>query len=291
MITISTNKLTKKFGAKTAVDNLTLNVKSGEIYGFLGPNGAGKTTTIRMLMGFIKPTSGTAKLYGELAGRQVGEVMNQVGFLSADSTLYPNWTAAQHIRFVARIRGGDGIADSLVKQFDLDTHTRAVRLSSGNKQKLALVLALMNQPKLLVLDEPIRGLDPILQQEIHEILREFRQSGGSVFMSSHNLAEVEQVCDQVAIIREGKLVTSESMSSLRSLQVHQIMVVFASKYNKAKFEQLKNVEIQKATDRELILHVKGDLTPVMHLIGSQTVRDVEIGHISLEDMFMRLTNA
>lgn len=280
------NKVTKSFGKKTAVSDISLNLKQGEIYGFLGPNGAGKTTTIRMIMDFIRPSSGRVKLFGAENTLRGPELRANVGFLSADSVLYPNWTAQQHINYVEYVRNLKSDALDLAKQFGLDLNTQYRHLSSGNKQKLALVLALMTKPKLLILDEPTRGLDPLLQQELYSILNDFKKSGGSVFMSSHNLSEVQKVCDHIGIIRGGSLVASETIDSLRKVHVHQVTVVF-DKPTSMKVFEAKNVEIIKATKRELITNVTGDLNNFLANVAKHKVRDIEITHVSLEEMFLR----
>lgn len=286
MAMLQLQHISKHFGSKVAVKDLSLSIEPGEIYGFLGPNGAGKTTTIRMVMDFIKPSNGTVKMFGRELTHGDKHNFNDVGYLSADSTLYGNWTAAQHIKFVSKVREQENNAAELVEQFALDTNTKVSRLSSGNKQKLALILALMHKPKLLILDEPTRGLDPILQRDIYNILKDFRHKGGAVFMSSHNLSEVQSVCDRVGIIRAGELVTSETMQSLRKLNIHEVTIVFAGPYDRKKFEH-PNAEIKKATKNELIIHFTGDLTPLITQIAKHKVRDLEITHVSVEDMFMR----
>lgn len=281
-------KLSKRYRGsnKYALDNLSLTVRGGEIFGFLGPNGAGKTTTIKLIMDFIRPTSGAVSIFGKKVASGSAPGHADIGFLSADSVMYPQWTAQQHIDFVSAISGASVRAQELAQQFNLDLQTKYHRLSSGNKQKLGLVLALMNNPKLLILDEPTRGLDPLLQQELYSILKQFSRKGGTVFMSSHNLGEVEHVCDRVGIIKDGKLVASETMQSLRRMHVHEVTVIFAGAYNHKAFD-LPNVEIKKSTKTELIAHVQGDLNKIMKEIGKNKIHDVEITHVSLEEMFLR----
>ena len=283
---IELENVSKTFGAKKAVNDVSLSLTDGEIYGFLGPNGAGKTTTIRMIMDFIRPSSGSVKLFDKDIGPNSVKNLHKIGFLSADSVLYSNWNAQQHISYVENIRGKKSSAATLSQKFGLDVHTKYHRLSSGNKQKLALILALMHSPKLLILDEPTRGLDPLLQQEIYEILIDFKKSGGSVFMSSHNLSEVQKVCDHVGIIRDGRMVASETMNTLREMHLHQITVQFEKPVDVEKF-RLPNVEIKKATKHEITANVQGDLNPFMSNVMQYKISDIEIGHVSLEDMFMR----
>lgn len=283
---LSLQNVTKSFGSLNAVDDVSLKINKGEIYGFLGPNGAGKTTAIRMILDFIRPTNGSVSLFGNDNSKGVTDSLKNVGYLSADSTLYPNWTAKQHIDFVEKIRGGASNAHELASQFELKLHSQYRHLSSGNKQKLALVLALMHDPKLLVLDEPTRGLDPLLQQELYDILLDFKKRGGSVFMSSHNLSEVQKVCDSVGIIRNGKLVASETMETLRRLNTHEINVQFASRVNVDEFKA-KNVEIKHSTKNNVVAHVHGDLNDFLSKVSKHRVTDIEITHVSLEEMFMR----
>lgn len=286
--TIVIKKLSKRYRGtnRYALDNLSLTVRSGEIFGFLGPNGAGKTTTIRLIMDFIRPTSGKVSLFGQDIANGSAQSHSEIGFLSADSVMYPQWTAQQHIDFVTAVGGANTKAGELARQFNLDMHTKYHRLSSGNKQKLGLVLALMNNPKLLILDEPTRGLDPLLQQELYGILKQYSRQGGTVFMSSHNLGEVEHICDRVGIIKDGKLVASETMQSLRRMHIHEVTIVFAVAYRLKDFE-LKNVEIKKTTKTELVANVQGDLNTILKAISKYKVHDVEITHVSLEEMFLR----
>jgi ABC-2 type transport system ATP-binding protein len=283
---LSLHNVSKTFGKKDAVHNVSLSLQAGEIYGFLGPNGAGKTTTIRMVLDFIRPSNGTISIFGMDTSEGIVEALKNVGFLSADNSFYANWNAKRHFEYVERIRGLQTNALDLAKQFELDIHTKYRHLSSGNKQKLSVILALMHKPTLLILDEPTRGLDPLLQENIYDILQQFKSDGGTVFMSSHNLGEVQKVCDRVGIIREGKLVASETMQSLRKMHIHEIRVLFDKKVDFKTFEA-SNVEIKKAEDLELVVHVRGDFNVFMKQVTKHTVTDLDVTHVSLEDMFMR----
>ncbi len=283
---VELKKVTKSFGKKVAVDNVSIVIDKGEIFGFLGPNGAGKTTTIRCLMDFIRPTSGTVKLFGSEIKGAGNKYKNRIGFLSADSVMYGNWTGQAHIDYVTRVRGVQQNAHELAQQFGLDLKAKVGNLSSGNKQKLGIILAIMHKPDLLVLDEPTRGLDPMLQQELYGLLQDFRQKGGAVIMSSHNLSEVEQVCDRIGIIKNGKMVASETIQGIRQMHSHSVKVAFSSTYDKKEFE-LPNVEIISAEKKKLELHVKGNLNILLQRLSRHSVRDIEITHASLEDIFMR----
>lgn len=283
---VELKKVTKSFGKKVAVDNVSIAIDKGEIFGFLGPNGAGKTTTIRCLMDFIRPTSGTVKLFGNELSDSDKKYKNRIGFLSADSVLYGNWTGQAHVNYVSRVRGVKQNAHELAGQFGLDLKAKVNHLSSGNKQKLGVILAIMHKPELLVLDEPTRGLDPILQQEIYAILKDFRKKGGAVIMSSHNLNEVEQVCDRIGIIKNGKMVASETIQGVRQMKIHIVKATFSGTYDEKDFK-LPNAEIQKAEKHEIELHVKGNLNALLQRLSRYSVSDLEITHASLEDVFMR----
>lgn len=283
---VELKKVTKSFGKKVAVNDVSIAIDKGEIFGFLGPNGAGKTTTIRCLMDFIRPTSGTVKLFGKELSDAGKTYKNRIGFLSADSILYGNWTGQAHVNYVSRVRGVEQNAHELAKQFGLDLKVKVGHLSSGNKQKLGVILAIMHKPELLVLDEPTRGLDPILQQEIYAILKDFRKKGGAVIMSSHNLNEVEQVCDRIGIIKNGKMVASETIQGVRQMKIHIVKASFGGTYDEKDFK-LPNAEIIKAEKREIELHVKGNLNALLQRLSRYSVSDLEITHASLEDVFMR----
>lgn len=279
--------VTKTFGRKTAVSKLSLKVGAGEIYGFLGPNGAGKTTTIRMVMDFIRPQSGEVILFGKSGADNLSEARQQIGFLSADASLYPEWSAIRHIKFVESLRGIQSNGIELAKRFELDTKSKYKHLSSGNQQKLGIILATMHSPQLLILDEPTRGLDPIWQEEIYDILKDFKNEGGAVFMSSHNLSEVQKICDHVGIIKEGKLVSSETMDSLRKIHTHQITAQFLDSFKISAIEKLKNVDIIKTSNKTLLVNVTGDLNEFMGIITKHKLKDLEVTHVSVEETFLR----
>lgn len=280
-------KVSKTFGKKQAVNSLSLTVNGGEIYGFLGPNGAGKTTTIRMIMDFIRPDSGEVILFGQSGADGLSRAREDIGFLSADASLYSEWNALRHIKYIESLRGAKSNGLELAKRFELDTKSKYKNLSSGNQQKLSIILATMHSPKLLILDEPTRGLDPIWQAEIYDILKDFKNSGGAVFMSSHNLSEVQKICDHVGIIKEGKLVSSETMNSLRKIHTHQITVQFQETFDLSSFKKLKNVEIIKSINKTMLVNVTGDLNSFLKDITKHKIHDLEVTHVSVEETFLR----
>jgi ABC-2 type transport system ATP-binding protein len=286
---IEAQNLAKHFGSVSALSGVSLSVEPGQIYGFLGPNGAGKTTTIRCLMGFIRPDTGIAKVLGEPVDISDNRLKNRIGYLASDTAFYPAWNGHQHASYMQSVRqiGIDYLP--LAKRLGLDMATKARKLSTGNKQKLALLLALMHDPELLILDEPTRGLDPLLQRELYSILRELRDRGRTIFMSSHNLSEVQEICDEVGIIKSGKIVASDTLLSLRKLQTHVINLTFAEPFDVADFK-LPNVEINHANKTSLVVSATGDLNPLLRILPKYMIADIDINHASLEEVFMRYYN-
>src|SRR2546429_5931212 len=214
---IRTSRLTKDYGAGRGLFDLDLQVAAQEVFGYLGPNGAGKTTTIRMLMGMIRPTSGSAFIFGLDSVRDAVDVKRKVGYLPGDVPQFGSLRGSEVVAYLGGMRGGvdRNVVRALSERFDLDLGRRFREYSSGNKQKLAIVLAFMHRPDLLILDEPTSGLDPLNQQEFYALLRETREAGATIFLSSHVLSEVEHVCDRVGIIRDGRLVRVAQLDQLR----------------------------------------------------------------------------
>lgn len=278
--------LKKYFGKLHAVDGINLEVNKGEIFGFLGPNGAGKSTTIRCLMGFNKPTDGTITVFGQDMVDHSDIAKKQIGYLPGNVKLYDGWTGWEHIRFFESVRGVSTSVEDLVRRFNFDPNKKFRHLSSGNKQKLGLILALMNDPKLIVMDEPTVGLDPLLQNEIYKVLMEMRENGATIFISSHNLPEVERLCDRVAIIKDGKLAAVENIKDLGDKKLHKIDVRFGDKFKVSEF-QINGVDKVEELADGLLITVSGDLNPILHAIAKHQVIDFEIAHASLEDVFMK----
>lgn len=280
------HNLKKYFGKTKAVDDISLNIEQGEIFGFLGPNGAGKTTTIRCLMGFSRPDSGKIHILGYNMQKQAHEAKKHIGYLPGNVKLYKNWTGREHISFFENVRGEKSGAKELIKRLDFDDSKKFKNLSSGNKQKLGLILALMHDPKLIVMDEPTVGLDPLLQNEIYAILQERRAKGSTIFISSHNLPEVEKLCDRVAIIRDGKIVAIDNIRDIGAKKLYKITVSFGDKVLLSEFK-LKGIDKIKRLVNGLEIDVVGDLSQVLRVIMRHKVLDLEIAHASLEDIFMK----
>lgn len=217
MAVITTESLTKRFGEFAALTDLDLVVDEGEVFGYLGPNGSGKTTTIRILLGLLRPSSGRALVLGGDAQRDAVAIHRRLAYVPGDARLWPSMTGQETLHLLARVYGQVDTAyrDELVERFELDPSKRVRAYSTGNRQKLALVAALMTRAELLVLDEPTAGLDPLMEQVFRACVREAQQRGQTVFLSSHVLAEVEALCGRVAILRAGRLVEVGSLDSMR----------------------------------------------------------------------------
>ena len=282
---IETKKLKKSFGDVKAVDGISFDVERGEIFGFLGPNGAGKTTAIRCMMDLLRPDAGQITIFGLDARADAPQLKKKIGYLAGEVSLYGNWTGQEHIRFVEKMSKPSKIVRQLVKDLSFDVRPKTKNLSSGNKQKLGLILALMKQPELLILDEPTLGLDPLLQNKIYEILEKSASDGTTVFMSSHNLAEIERICKRVGIIKNGKLISVDSVRQLKRKKIYNIFAWFAKKAPKDGFE-MAGVEVIKDSPDGVVLRVKGDINPVLERIKQYDLRDIEITHESLEQVFL-----
>ncbi|MFX1283806.1 MAG: ABC transporter ATP-binding protein [Promethearchaeota archaeon] len=219
--------LTKFYGKYRGIENLNINIKPGIIFGFLGPNGAGKTTTIRCLLGILKPSGGSIKIFGREISNWSSEVTlkENIGYLPGEFDLYKHFIVNGILDYFAALRKKPAILrDKLVDIFELDESRSVSQLSKGNKQKVGLIQALMHDPDLLILDEPSVGLDPLMQQRLYQVLKEFRERGKTIFFSSHNLAEVQKICDEVAIIKEGFLVSHDHIDQL-SQRVQQRVIL------------------------------------------------------------------
>src|SRR6266576_1780135 len=225
---IRTSRLTKDYGIGRGLFDLELEVSPQEVFGYLGPNGAGKTTTIRCLMGMIRPSSGTAHIFGLDCARDSLAVKRKVGYLPGDIPQFGSLRGKEVVAYLGGMRGGVDPKNvrSIAERFDLDLGRRFREYSSGNKQKLGIVLAFMHRPELLILDEPTGGLDPLNQQEFYKLVTETRDAGATIFLSSHILSEVEHVCDRVGIIRSGRLVKVAELDEIHNIRLHRLELEF-----------------------------------------------------------------
>src|SRR5262245_23525549 len=283
--------LSKHYGKKRGVIDLSFQVAEGEVFGFLGANGAGKTTTMRLLMSLLFPTSGSARIAGLDCWRQSVDVKRMVGYLPGELAFDPNLTGGQILAYFANLRGGVDRThlDRLIARLDLDTSRRFRHYSHGNKQKVGLIQAFMHRARLLILDEPTTGLDPLNQREFGEMVAEVRADGRTVFLSSHILSEVESLCDRVGIIRDGRLVRVGGVAELKDIRHHEVDVTFASSPPEAAFSQLAGVaRVEVLPDgRTLRMTFHGDMDPLIKLAAQYALVNLVSREPSLEDVFLR----
>jgi ABC-2 type transport system ATP-binding protein len=286
---IKTENLTKSYGAgKLALDNLSLEVSPGEIFGYLGPNGAGKTTTIRILMDLIRPSSGSASIFGMDVRENSIEIHKRIGFLPGELNLWQGQKAINVIRYMANVRGGVDMTyvNELAERLNFDLSKRIRDYSTGNKRKLGLILALMHKPELLILDEPTSGLDPLMQQTFLDIMREWRNAGRTVFLSSHMLSEVQAICDRVAILRGGKLQAVETVSKLTHADFRWITVRFRDPAHISMLTGVPGVSDVSSSEHELKLRLTGDFDPLLRALGTQYVVNMQVQEPTLEEIFL-----
>ncbi len=294
---IETRGLSKVYGsgsrATVALDKLDLRVHTGEIFGYLGPNGAGKTTTIRLLLDLIRPSDGAATIFGADVRADSVEIHRRIGFMPGELSLWEGRTGVQIINYIASVRGdAKGIAKhagEIAERLQLDTSKRVRDLSSGNKRKLGLVLALMHEPELLILDEPTGGLDPLVQQTFHEMMNEYRAKGRTVFLSSHVLSEVQAICDRVGILRDGDLKAVESVERLTQVEFHHIEVEFRDAVPaglQQRLADMSQVSQVSANGNRIGMRLVGDFDPLLRAISSGYVEALRIEEPTLEDIFL-----
>ncbi|MGZ8579274.1 MAG: ATP-binding cassette domain-containing protein [Actinomycetota bacterium] len=288
---IEAEHLTHFYGSTRGIEDLSFSVQPGEVFGFLGPNGAGKTTTIRTILDLIRPTAGSVRVFGLDAHAAAPEIHARVGFLPGDLALYDRMDGRDYLRTFASFRG-DGVTwdgvEALAERLRLDLTRRIKTLSHGNRQKVGLMQAFMHEPDLLILDEPTQGLDPLVQQEFYGLLDESRVRGGTTFLSSHVMPEVERVCDRVAIIREGRLVTVSDVGVLKARALRWIELHFDRPVDPGSFASLPSVERAEAHGESLRLTVRGPLDQVIKEAAKHTVVNIETEEASLEEIFLTI---
>jgi len=285
---IKTENLTKTFGKIKAVDKLSLEVKEGEVFGFLGPNGAGKTTTIRLLLDFIRPNSGNASIFGLDCQKNSLEIKKNIGYLAGDVRLYDQYSGEYLTKFLASLNGGlhKEWVNGLTRRFEIDMSRKVSDLSKGNKQKIGVLQALANKPKLLILDEPTSGLDPLMQVEFYKLMKELKKEGTTIFMSSHVLSEVEKVCDRVGILKKGRLIALKNIEELQREKARIVNIYFKETYRPEDFK-LEGVEIQEADKNHIHLILRGEIDPLIRVMTKYRLRDVSFIEPDLEEVFLR----
>jgi ABC-2 type transport system ATP-binding protein len=285
---VSTTGLTKHYGRAVALDDLDLAIPKGVVFGYLGPNGAGKTTTIRILLGLLKPTKGSAQVLGLPVPSRRNELHRKVGYLPGDFFAYPAMSGEAYLRYLAKLRGNVEWEDvrSLAKRFDLDLDARIGSLSHGNRQKVGVIQAFMHRPELLVLDEPTSGLDPLMQREFLTLLDEARSEGRTVLLSSHILAEVEEVADLVAILRDGRLVVVESVAGLTAKALRRLELSFEKMPALEDLEGLPGVAEARFVGSTAHLVVEGTTEELFRFAAPFGIEAVVTPNADLEEIFL-----
>lgn len=286
---LSLHDVSKSFGSFVAVDAVQLEVQQGEIFGFLGPNGAGKSTTIRLILDILRPTSGQVRLFG-LPNRQVLQTHRDLGYLSGDMALDNDLTGSQYLEFVHALHGGKhhGTISRLSTILEADLSKRIGEYSRGNRQKIGLIAAMLHNPKLLILDEPTSGFDPLIQEKFAELIREYVYEGGTVFMSSHVLAEVQHLCDKVAFINDGRIVATKTVKELLDTKAKR--VTFSApppeiaRIAKAA-EKLKGLVLSDKSPESISYTYSGDMQPLLKFAASHKLGDISIREPELDEVF------
>ena len=288
---IEVEKLTKSYGSKRGIADVSFQVEEGEVFGFLGPNGAGKTTTIRLLMALLRADAGFARIAGFDSWGKSLEIKRIVGYMPGEPALDPNLTGGQILEYFAHLRGGvdQAYLKQLVERFELDTSRKFRQYSTGNKRKVVLIQAFMHRPRVLILDEPTSGLDPLNQQEFDRLVKEARDEGRTVFLSSHVLSEVEKTCTRVGIIRDGSLVRIGGVSEVSAIKRYEITITFAGAVPVDSFKSLDGVAEVESLDhgRGVRLAMQGPADAVIKAAARYPVVALTSHEPSLEDIFLR----
>lgn len=284
MIPCEVINLKKLFGSVVGVDGVTFNAKEGEILGLIGPNGAGKTTTLRAIVGLLKPTSGEVAIFNENAFENGHKVREELGYSSGEISVIPNLTVKDNLEFVAKVKGVSmDRVDYLATKLELNLTRKARDLSYGNKKKMGIVIALLSSPKLIVLDEPTSGLDPLIRQKFFELMEEEKKRGASIIISSHELTDIQRLCDRVAIIKDGKVVAIEEMEELKTKRLKNITI--ETEYSEPEIT-LAGVSNVKRNGKVVTFNYNGEMPKLIKYLNSIDLVNIDIQEASLENIFM-----
>ena len=290
---IRVTELTKYYGKDVGVKNLTFSISAGEVLGFLGPNGAGKTTAMRLLVGLIHATSGTAEILNRDALRFDASLRSHIGYLPGVLELYKRMSGFEFLKFLSRIRGIDcrDYALELARKFNVDLNRHISDLSKGNRQKIGVIQAFMHKPEVLILDEPTAGLDPIVQREFEEVLSDARNRGAAIMLSSHVLSEVEHLADRVAVVDQGQMVALEHISALKERALRTLDLTFREAVPPTLFEHALGVASVSVRNNVVTCEVVGAETELLKIAVEHEVVQVRSREVSLEDIFLSLVQA
>ena len=287
-VAIKIENLTKYYGKIKALSSVNLEVQSNAIYAFIGPNGAGKSTTIRILLGMLNPTEGSVTILGKTPTQKNINVFNDIGYLPGELSMYQNLTGQELLKFFGNLKNVTDwtYVDSLVERLNCEPSKKIKTLSKGNKQKFGLVMAFMHKPKLLILDEPTSGLDPFMQQTTVELVKEAKNNGSTIFLSSHIFSEIDKVAETVGFIKEGELIVEDKLETLKSNALKSIQIEFNNNTPINLFDNLDNVQVLKTGDNSIKINVTGSLDPVIKIISQFEITNIISEEPSIEDLFM-----
>jgi ABC-2 type transport system ATP-binding protein len=285
---VTFDRLSKFYGKHIGVQDLSFEVRKGEIFGFLGPNGAGKTTTIRLMLDLLKPSSGSVTIFGMEVSRHSLEIRKRLGYLPGNFTPYDKMTGDEFLAFSMKIRQKNPvISQSYFDLFELSKRDRSKKIreySQGMKQKIGIIHAVAHEPELVILDEPSTGLDPLMQDALYELLIELHQKEVTLFFSSHNLPEVEKICEKVSIVKEGRLVGWESLAALRQHKRKKMRLLFRQRPEKAPV--LENAVLVSEHPNGFDYHMTGEIRALLIEVAGLPISDVLFPEPSLEDIFL-----
>lgn len=283
---IRTENLTKFYGKIRGIENVSITVHPGEIFGFLGPNGAGKTTTIRLFLDLIRPTRGRAEIFGLETQKNSLKIKSRIGYIPGDLSLYDTMSGKRFLQFVSSLRTKEPVmADALCERFQVTVDRKIKEYSKGMKQKIGIVQAFMHDPELVIMDEPTLGLDPLMQREFYTFLKEEQEKGRTFFISSHILSEVEKVCDRVGIVREGNIVAIEDVETLKKKSGRLMEVTFSNDITEEDFN-IPQISVVSIEDRTVRFKVTGNMDDVIKHLSHFEIKDLVSKGVSVEDIFM-----
>lgn len=283
---IEIKNLTKTYGKNRGIDNVNLSVKEGEIYGFIGPNGAGKSTTIKTLLNLIFPTKGEAKIFGLDCVKDTTKIKEDIGYVPSEVRYYDDMTVKEILDYAISFKKNvdHEYVDKLISTFEVELQKKVFQLSLGNKKKVSIIQALLHKPKLLILDEPTNGLDPLVQQRLFNELLELKKLGSTIFLSSHNLSEIEAFCDRVAIIKEGKILEVKNIADFSKKTVKKITIKLSQNIEEEVIALGGN--IIENSNNTLAFNYDGDLNKFISFIHNYSIENLIIEEIKLSEVFM-----